>query len=172
MKNKNISFVPQATKNFIEDKLNRKITLVTDLESTLKEYGELPTLATMREYKTKGADFRRKAIIADCEAYIRKTAMPGYLQADSRKRAYDEIPDALVRGIADCLDGIDFDLTDDVVCYDSERQQWAFTEAYREAELEKSRRTLTDAEMADLGYFTTFCEIYHKLADRYLMSIS
>lgn len=143
------SYVSSITAQGLRFELERKKTIVNSLASALQKHGELPTLETMREYQTHGADFKRRVVIDELEAYIAKVGMPAYLQESARAEALQQVNNRLISEVGDILDGIDFDLIPDHLQYDEGRHEWKFTEAFITAYLAPSLKTLTDDEQRD-----------------------
>ena len=65
-KQNNISFVPSWSEQFINDAVAKHNLKLSAIKKVLSEKGE-DTLEKAIEYQSKGADFERKAVLAECE---------------------------------------------------------------------------------------------------------
>ena len=155
MKNQNnISFVPSWSEQFIKDAVKKYSLKLSSIKKILAEKGE-DTLERAIEYQTKGADFERKQVLAECEKYIKNTGMPTYLQEDARKRAYDSCDNDFIGRLSVALRGCSLHFDKDVIEVGGE---WTIAEHIREEIIAQHTYTITEEEMKANGIYRELCE--------------
>lgn len=153
-KQNNISFVPSYSEQFIKDAVAKYNLKLTAVKKVLAEKGE-PTLERAIEYQTKGADFERRQVLAECEEYIKNTGMPTYLQEDARKRAYDSCENDFIGRLSVALRGCPLCFDKDVIEVGGE---WTIAEHIREEIVAQHTYTFTDEEQKAYGIYRELCE--------------
>lgn len=155
MKNQNnISFVPSWSEQFIKDAVKKYSLKLSSIKKILAEKGE-DTLERAIEYQTKGADFERKQVLAECEKYIKNTGMPTYLQEDARKRAYDSCDNDFIGRLSVALRGCSLHFDKDVIEVGGE---WTIADHIREEIVAQHTYTFTDEEQKAYGIYRELCE--------------
>lgn len=127
---------------------------MSSIKKILAEKGE-DTLEKAIEYQSKGADFERKAVLAECEEYIKNTGMPTYLQEDARKRAYNSCDNDFIGRLSVALRGCSLRFDKDVIEVSGE---WTIAEHIREEIVAQRTYTFTDEEMKAYGIYRELCE--------------
>ena len=153
-KQNNISFVPSYSEQFIKDAVKKYSLKLSSIKKILAEKGE-DTLEKAIEYQSKGADFERKAVLAECEEYIKNTGMPTYLQEDARKRAYDSCDNDFIGRLSVALRGCSLRFDKDVIEVGGE---WTIAEHIREEIVAQHTYTFTDEEMKAYCIYRELCE--------------
>ena len=153
-KQNNISFVPSWSEQFIKDAVKKYSLKLSSIKKILAEKGK-DTLERAIEYQTKGADFERKQVLAECEKYIKNTGMPTYLQEDARKRAYDSCDNDFIGRLSVALRGCSLHFDKDVIEVGGE---WTIAEHIREEIIAQHTYTFTDEEMKAYGIYRELCE--------------
>lgn len=160
-KQNNISFVPSWSEQFIKDAVAKHNLKLSAIKKVLAEKGE-DTLEKAIEYQSKGADFERKQVLAECEEYIKNTGMPTYLQEDARKRAYDSCDKDFIGRLSVALRGCSLNLEKDVVEVSGE---WTIAEHIHECIIAQHTYTFTDEEQKAYGIYRELCEKAKELHD-------
>ena len=153
-KQNNISFIPSYSEQFIKDAIAKHNLKLSAIKKVLAEKGE-DTLERAIEYQTKGADFERKQVLAECEKYIKNTGMPTYLQEDARKRAYDSCDNDFIGRLSVALRGCSLHFDKDVIKVGGE---WTIAEHIREEIVAQHTYTFTDEEQKAYGIYRELCE--------------
>lgn len=160
-KQNNISFVPSWSEQFIKDAVAKHNLKLSAIKKVLAEKGE-DTIERAIEYQTKGADFERKQILAECEEYIKNTGMPTYLQEDARKRAYDSCQNDFIGRLSVALRGCPLNFEKDVVEVGG---KWEIADHIRESIVAEHTYTFTDEEQKAYGIYRELCEKAKELHD-------
>ena len=153
-KQNNISFVPSYSEQFIKDAVAKHNLKLSAIKKILAEKGE-DTLEKAIEYQSKGADFERKQVLAECEKYIKNTGMPTYLQEDARKRAHDSCDNDFIGRLSVALRGCSLNFEKDVVEVSGE---WVIADHIREEIVAQHTYTFTDEEQKAYGIYRELCE--------------
>ncbi|MBE6296687.1 MAG: hypothetical protein E7086_09355 [Bacteroidales bacterium] len=153
-KQNNISFVPSWSEQFIKDAVKKYSLKLSSIKKILAEKGE-DTLEKAIKYQSKGADFERKAVLAECEEYIKNTGMPTYLQEDARKRAYNSCDNDFIGRLSVALRGCSLRFDKDVIEVSGE---WTIAEHIREEIVAQHTYTFTDEEQKAYSIYRELCE--------------
>ena len=153
-KQNNISFVPSYSEQFIKDAVKKYSLKLSSIKKILAEKGE-DTLEKAIEYQSKGADFERKAVLAECEEYIKNTGMPVYLQEDAKQRAYNSCDNDFIGRLSVALRGCSLQFDKDVIEVDG---KWEIADHIREEIVAKHTYTFTDEEQKAYGIYRELCE--------------
>ena len=152
-KQNNISFVPSWSESFIKDAVNKHNLKLSTIKKVLAEKGE-DTLEKAIEYQTKGADFERKQVLAECAEYIKNTGMPTYLQEDARKRAFESCDNDYIGRLSVALRGCSLNFEKDVIEVACE---WVIADHIREEIVAQHTYTFTDEEQKAYGIYRELC---------------
>lgn len=153
-KQNNISFVPSYSEQFIKDAVVKHNLKLSAIKKILAEKGE-DTLEKAIEYQTKGADFERKAVLAECAEYIKNTGMPVYLQEDAKQRAYNSCDNDFIGRLSVALRGCSLNFEKDVI---EVGDKWEIAEHIREEIVAQHTYTFTDEEQKAYGIYRELCE--------------
>lgn len=153
-KQNNISFVPSYSEQFIKDAVVKHNLKLSAIKKILAEKGE-DTLEKAIEYQSKGADFERKAVLAECAEYIKNTGMPVYLQEDAKQRAYNSCDNDFIGRLSVALRGCSLNFEKDVIEVGDE---WVIADHIREEIVAQHTYTFTDEEQKAYGIYRELCE--------------
>lgn len=153
-KQNNISFVPSYSEQFIKDAVVKHNLKLSAIKKILAEKGE-DTLEKAIEYQSKGADFERKAVLAECAEYIKNTGMPVYLQEDAKQRAYNSCDNDFIGRLSVALRGCSLNFEKDVIEIGGE---WVIADHIREEIVAQHTYTFTDEEQKAYGIYRELCE--------------
>lgn len=153
-KQNNISFVPSYSEQFIKDAVVKHNLKLSAIKKILAEKGE-DTLEKAIEYQSKGADFERKAVLAECAEYIKNTGMPVYLQEDAKQRAYNSCDNDFIGRLSVALRGCSLNFEKDVIEVGGE---WVIADHIREEIVAQHTYTFTDEEQNAYGIYRELCE--------------
>ena len=153
-KQENISFVPSWSESFIKDAVNKHNLKLSAIKKVLAEKGE-DTLEKAIEYQTKGADFERKQVLAECAEYIKNTGMPVYLQEDAKQRAYNSCDNDFIGRLSVALRSCPLRFDRDVIEVGGE---WVIADHIREEIVAQHTYTFTDEEMKAYCIYRELCE--------------
>lgn len=153
-KQNNISFVPSYSEQFIKDAVVKHNLKLSAIKKILAEKGE-DTLEKVIEYQSKGADFERKAVLAECAEYIKNTGMPVYLQEDAKQRAYNSCDNDFIGRLSVALRGCSLNFEKDVIEVGGE---WVIADHIREEIVAQHTYTFTDEEQKAYGIYRELCE--------------
>ena len=153
-KQNNISFVPSYSEQFIKDAVAKYNLKLTAVKKVLAEKGE-DTIERAIEYQTKGADFERKQVLAECAEYIKNTGMPTYLQEDARKRAFESCDNDFIGRLSVALRGCSLQFDKDVIEVGGE---WTIADHIREEIVAQHTYTFTNEEMKAYCIYRELCE--------------
>ena len=84
-----ISFVSAISRNFINEEITTLNDKLSRIQGVLASSGEA-TLEEASEYQKKGADYKRKAVMQECEEYISRTGMPEYFREEPSTNLNDD----------------------------------------------------------------------------------
>lgn len=160
-KQENISFVPSWSEQFIKDAVAKYNLKLTAVKKVLAEKGE-DTIERAIEYQTKGADFERKQVLAECAEYIKNTGMPVYLQEDAKQRAYNSCDNDYIGRLSIALRGCSLNLKKDVVEVGG---KWEIADHIRESIVAEHTYTFSDEEQKAYGIYRELCEKAKELHD-------
>ena len=153
-KQNNISFVPSYSEQFIKDAVVKHNLKLSAIKKILAEKSE-DTLEKAIEYQSKGADFERKAVLAECAEYIKNTGMPVYLQEDAKQRAYNSCDNDFIGRLSVALRGCSLNFEKDVIEVGGE---WVIADHIREEIVAQHTYTFTDEEQKAYGIYRELCE--------------
>ena len=153
-KQNNISFVPSYSEQFIKDAVVKHNLKLSAIKKILAEKGE-DTLEKAIEYQSKGADFERKAVLAECAEYIKNTGMPVYLQEDAKQRAYNSCDNDFIGRLSVALRGCSLNFEKDVIEVGGE---WVIADHIREEIVAQHTYTFTNEEQKAYGIYRELCE--------------
>lgn len=113
------------------------------------------------EYQKRGADYKIKAVEAECEAWLASTHAPAYFRADSLERARQSLGEDTLKYYKELASALrisfgnnkSLDLAKDIeVTSDG---SWCVKQSFIDAQLEAGRVTLNNQESADYEKFLT-----------------
>ncbi|MBO5332046.1 MAG: hypothetical protein J6A72_06665 [Alistipes sp.] len=133
------------------------------MRKTLADGGE--NIEDAIKYQKRGAAWKRKQVIAECEAWMDATNCPTYLREDNRKKAYESCDNDYIAKIHSVMFGLKLDLATQVEVTESGR--WIVAKSVADAMLEKERRVLDADEVEAYRLYQQLITIADQLHQRY-----
>lgn len=159
-KQKNISYIPYLAKKNIEETIANLNAKLESVRTLLLENNE--GIKEAIEYQQKGVDWKRKATIDECKAYIERTQMPEYLQGQALQAAYDSCDNKYISQLAGVFGSLRINLANDIEVLSD---KWLIAQHIIEKVIEDNTYTLTDKEMtlfAKYKQMITLAEELHR----------
>jgi hypothetical protein len=163
---KNISFLSAIAMQAVNKTIDRKESAIRSFASLLALNGE--TLADGLLYINKGADYKRKEVLAECEAFIKKNKLPQYEAEPMRKRAYNSLDNKYISDLSEAIKDLtraQINIETDVV---RDNGEIVLSEAVIQEIRQRFTHTLTDEEMKDFVKIRAFCQQAKELSERYV----
>ena len=157
-----LSYISKLSREAIQDEIQRHNEKLDKIRLTLAERGE--TLADAQAYQTKGVAWKRKQVIAECEAWMDATNCPDYLREDNRKKAYDSCDNEYIKSVSSAFFGLKLDLTNDVDV--TPEGKWVVKQSVVDAKLEELRYTLTPEEVEAYHLYLKLLDVAEELHKR------
>ena len=157
---KNITFISYAGRDLVKREVNDLNYRLSKVKSFLATKGE-DTIEEFFKYQEKPT-YKRDAVLAECEAYIKNTAMPIYLQADARQRAYESCDNYYIGSLQSMFASLPKFAESDITEQDG---AWVVSQSFTEKLLQKYSRTYTDEEMKAYSIYKELCEKAKELHD-------
>ncbi|MBR2015023.1 MAG: hypothetical protein IJ998_06350 [Alistipes sp.] len=157
-----LSYISKLSREAIQDEIQRHNDKLEKIRITLAERGE--TLADAQAYQIKGVAWKRKQVIAECEAWMDATNCPDYLREDNRKKAYDSCDNEYIKSVSSAFFGLKLDLTNDVDV--TPEGKWVVKQSVVDAKLEELRYTLTPEEVEAYRIYEQIIDLAEELHKR------
>lgn len=157
-----LSYISKLSREAIQDEIQRHNEKLDKIRLTLAERGE--TLADAQAYQTKGVAWKRKQVIAECEAWMDATNCPNYLREDNRKKAYNSCDNEYIKSVGSAFFGLKLDLTNDVDV--TPEGKWVVKQSVVNAKLEELRYTLTPEEVEAYRIYEQIIDLAEELHKR------
>ena len=157
-----LTFIPHISYGVVKDIVAEHNSKLDRVRKVLAEKGEGLTEAI--EYQKKGAAWKRKKVLEDCESWMNATNCPNYLREEYRQKAYASCDNDYIARVASALSSLRLDLAKDVeVTADGE---WRVVQAIPDNLLEARRYTLTEEEAEAFRLYQELLSIAEKLRER------
>lgn len=157
-----LSYISKLSREAIQDEIQRHNEKLDKIRLTLAERGE--TLADAQAYQTKGVAWKRKQVIAECEAWMNSTNCPDYLREDYRQKAYASCDNDYIAKVHSAMFGLKLNLTNDVEVADN--GEWRVKQSVIDAKLEACRYTLTPEEVEAYRIYEQIIDLAEELHKR------
>ena len=157
-----LSYISKLSREAIQDEIQRHNEKLDKIRLTLAERGE--TLADARTYQVKGVAWRRKEVMAQCEAWMNSTNCPDYLREDYRQKAYASCDNDYIAKVHSAMFGLKLNLTNDVEVTDT--GEWRVKQSVVDAKLEELRYTLTPDEVEAYRIYEQIIDLAEELHKR------
>lgn len=158
-----LSYISKISRDFVKRELEKHNSKLAYIQKTLAEGGE--GYEEAKEYQKKGAAWRRKQVLAECEEWMNSTNCPDYLREDYRKKAYESLDNAYIQKVHSAMYGLKLDLATEVVVTDN--GEWVVAQSVADAMLEKERRVLDDDEVEAYHLYQDLIRVADQLHKRY-----
>ncbi len=157
MAKKDYSYIDSYAAQSVRDNEANANRELEALRKLMAEHGE--ALADAVEYQKRGADYKVKAVEAECEAWLKSTHAPAYLRADNMERARQSLGATTLAYYSQLATALQIsfgrnkrlDLNKDISV--NADGSWRVAESYVNAQLEAGRVTLSDEMAADYERF-------------------
>ena len=159
---KNLSYISKFSYEVVRNQVGEHNAKLEKIRSVLAEKGEGMTEAI--EYQKKGAAWKRKKVLADCESWMNSTNCPEYLRDDYRQKAYASCDNDYITKVASALSSLRLDIEKDVEV--TENGEWRVVQAIPDNLLEARRYTLTEEEAEAFRLYQELLSIAEKLRER------
>ena len=159
---KKLSYISKFSYEVVRDQIGVHNAKLEKIRSVLAEKGEGMTEAI--EYQKKGAAWKRKQVLAECEEWMNATNCPSYLREENRKKAYDSCDNDYITKVATAFAGLKLNLETEVEV--NSEGEWLVAEKLANEMLESHRYTLTPEEVEAYGLYQELLSIAKKLNER------
>lgn len=157
-----ISFVSGISRDFIKEEIRDLNAKIARVHEVLASAGEA-TFDEAIAYQQKGADYKRKAVMQECEDYISRTGMPEYFREEFRRKAWDSCPNEYISRLASVM-------TCNKLKFDTDVREvagkWVISQEIEDAIVQKRTYTLAEEEMEAFGIYEQILELAEQLHKR------
>lgn len=157
-----LSYISKLSREAVMDEIAKHNTKLDQIRHCLAERGE--TLADAQAYQIKGVAWKRKQVIAECEAWMNSTNCPDYLREDYRQKAYASCDNDYIAKVHSAMFGLKLNLTNDVEVADN--GEWRVKQSVIDAKLEACRYTLTPEEVEAYHIYEQIIDLAEQLHKR------
>ena len=158
-----LSYISYLSKDIVKKELEKLDAKLEVVRKTLAEGGE--GLEQGVAYQQRGADYQRKQVMADCEAWMDATHCPDYLRKDNRQKAWDSCPNEYIAKVSSAVFGLKLDLSKEVEV--TPEGKWVVAQHVANAMLEAKRYTLTPEEVEAYRLYEQLLNIAEQLHQRH-----
>ena len=159
---KKLSYISKFSYEVVRNQIGVHNAKLEKIRSVLAEKGEGMTEAI--EYQKKGAAWKRKQVLAECEEWMNATNCPSYLREENRKKAYESCDNEYIAKVATAFSGLKLNLETEAEI--NSEGEWQVAEKLADEMLESHRYTLTPEEVEAYGLYQELLAIGKKLHER------
>lgn len=159
---KKLSYISKFSYEVVRNQIGVHNAKLEKIRSVLAEKGEGMTEAI--EYQKKGAAWKRKQVLAECEEWMNATNCPSYLREENRKKAYESCDNEYIAKVATAFSGLKLNLEKEVEI--NSEGEWLVAEKLADEMLESHRYILTPEEVEAYGLYQELLAIAKKLHER------
>ena len=159
---KKLSYISKFSYEVVRNQIGVHNAKLEKIRSVLAEKGEGMTEAI--EYQKKGAAWKRKQVLAECEEWMNTTNCPSYLREENRKKAYESCDNEYIAKVATAFSGLKLNLETEAEI--NSEGEWQVAEKLADEMLESHRYTLTPEEVEAYGLYQELLAIAKKLHER------
>lgn len=157
-----LSYISKLSREAVMDEIAKHNTKLDQIRKCLAERGE--TLTDAQGYQTKGVAWKRKQVLAECEAWMNSTNCPDYLREDYRQKAYASCDNDYIAKVHSAFFGLKLNLTNDVEV--AANGEWRVKQSVVDAKLEACRYTLTPEEVEAYHIYEQIIDLAEELHKR------
>ena len=157
-----LSYISKLSREAVMDEIAKHNTKLDQIRKCLAERGE--DIDNARTYQIKGVAWKRKQVIAECEAWMNSTNCPDYLREDYRQKAYDSCDNDYIAKVHSAMFGLKLNLTNDVDV--TPEGKWVVKQSVIDAKLEELRYTLTPEEVEAYHIYEQIIDLAEELHKR------
>ena len=144
---KNLSYISKFSYEVVRQQVGEHNAKLEKIRSVLAEKGE--GMPEAIEYQKKGAAWKRKQVLAECEEWMNASNCPSYLREENRKKAYESCDNDYIAKVATAFSGLKLNLETEVEV--NSEGEWQVAEKLADEMLESRRYTLTPEEVEAYG---------------------
>lgn len=159
---KKLSYISKFSYEVVRNQIGVHNAKLEKIRSVLAEKGEGMTEAI--EYQKKGAAWKRKQVLAECEEWMNATNCPSYLREENRKKAYESCDNEYIAKVVTAFSGLKLNLETEVEI--NSEGEWQVAEKLANEMLESHRYTLTPEEVEAYELYQELLTIAKKLHER------
>ena len=159
---KKLSYISKFSYEVVRNQIGVHNAKLEKIRSVLAEKGE--GMIEAIEYQKKGAAWKRKQVLAECEEWMNATNCPSYLREENRKKAYESCDNEYIAKVATAFSGLKLNLETGVEI--NSEGEWLVAEKLADEMLESHRYTLTPEEVEAYGLYQELLAIAKKLHER------
>ena len=159
---KKLSYISKFSYEVVRNQIGVHNAKLEKIRSVLAEKGE--GMIEAIEYQKKGAAWKRKQVLAECEEWMNATNCPSYLREENRKKAYESCDNEYIAKVVTAFSGLKLNLETEVEI--NSEGEWLVAEKLADEMLESHRYTLTPEEVEAYGLYQELLAIAKKLHER------
>lgn len=157
-----LSYISKLSREAVMDEIAKHCAKLEHIRRTLAEHQE--SIEDAITYQQRGADWKRKQVIAECDAWMNATNCPHYLRADNLAKARESCDNAYIAKVASAMFGLKLDLATEVEVADN--GEWVVKQSVVDAKLEACRYTLTPKEVEAYRIYEQIIDLAEELHKR------
>ena len=159
---KKLSCISKFSYEVVRNQIGVHNAKLEKIRSVLAEKGE--GMIEAIEYQKKGAAWKRKQVLAECEEWMNATNCPSYLREENRKKAYESCDNEYIAKVVTAFSGLKLNLETEVEI--NSEGEWLVAEKLADEMLESHRYTLTPEEVEAYGLYQELLSVAKKLHER------
>lgn len=157
-----LSYISKLSREAVMDEIAKHNDKLAQIRKCLAERGE--DIDDARTYQIKGVAWKRKQVLAECEAWMNSTNTPHYLRSDYLARAKESCDNDYIAKVHSAFFGLKLDLTNDVDV--TPEGKWVVKQSVVNAKLEELRYTLTPDEVEAYHIYEQIIDLAEELHKR------
>ena len=161
-KNDTLSYISDISREIVRDEIAKHCAKLEQIRKTLAEHQE--NIEDAIAYQQRGADWKRKEVMAECEKWMDATNCPHYLRADNLAKARESCDNAYIAKVTSAMFGLKLDLATEVEV--TPNGVWRVAQSVADAMLERRRYTLTPNEVEAYRLYERLLDIAEQLHKR------
>ena len=161
-KNDTLSYISDISREIVRDEIAKHCAKLEQIRKTLAEHQE--SIEDAITYQQRGADWKRKEVMAECEKWMDATNCPHYLRADNLAKARESCDNAYIAKVTSAMFGLKLDLATEVEI--APNGEWRVAQSVADAMLERRRYTLTPNEVEAYRLYERLLDIAEQLHKR------
>lgn len=161
-KNDTLSYISDISREIVRDEIAKHCAKLEQIRKTLAEHQE--NIEDAITYQQRGADWKRKEVMAECEKWMNSTNTPHYLRSDYLARAKESCDNTYISKVASAMFGLKLDLATEVEV--TPNGEWRVAQSVADAMLERRRYTLTPNEVEAYRLYEQLLSVAEQLHQR------
>lgn len=157
-----LSYISDISREIVRDEIAKHCAKLEQIRKTLAEHEE--SIEDAITYQQRGADWKRKKVMAECEKWMDATNCPHYLRADNLAKARESCDNAYIAKVTSAMFGLKLDLATEVEV--TPNGEWRVAQSVADAMLEQRRYTLTPNEVEAYRLYEQLLSVAEQLHQR------